>query len=525
VMECRSPRGPRLCVLFTLVLAGFTTGLVLAAATDAWTPAVNLSSIPGRSTQATLAQNSLTGDLFVAWTDEGVAPKAEILGRRWDPASQSWQPDLGLQPENLSQSEWVDGGPMFFFDHQGHGLLLWTRRYAAFSGAPADGTDLLWRSWEGTAWSAEAVLVHADTYLPGTYYLIPIETPDSILLFIIFDRGYRTSEYRDGHWSAVSPWSYLDVSLAQIVRDDNGLLHAAGYGPNSSQVGWDQYFRDAYYLTFDGTNWSVPLNLSSADGVADNIGLAFDGEDRLHFMWSDPDSSYSSESLLSAIWERVYDGTLWSPNAEVTLYNSNQGITAFSLTTDASDILHLAWSEGIFVGNGLADLGIYYQFGNGTIWTSEEKVYTSTAESRYPTVVAGHDGVSLIWQEGPLSDRDVNFSRQVSGGFCQGLTGISIEGPQTGVAGHSNTFAATSIPFSATLPITYTWQASGQSPITHKSGLVDTASVTWIVTGTQMITVTAENCGGVVTDTHTIAIGEQTYTFLYLPLVAKESAP
>jgi hypothetical protein len=308
------------------------------------------------------------------------------------------------------------------FDNQGQGLLLWTRTYAASQGAPSDGYDLLWRKWDGSAWSPEAALLHGDSYLPGspgTFGLIPVVMPDSILLFITWSTGYRTMEYSEGTWSALSPWIYLDVSLADIITDNAGILHAAAYGENSNQTGYNRWFHDAYYLTYDGVQWSAPLNLSFTDGVANNVGLAFDGQGHLHFLWSDPDSVYSDESLKSAMWERVYREGAWTPNSEVTKYQEDQAINGFSLTADAGGTLHLAWSEGVMVDNAHSDLQIRYQTGSGKTWGPEQDVLASAAASRYPLVAMGDKQAYIVWQEvfwagGPLYDHEVYITRQVS---------------------------------------------------------------------------------------------------------------
>ena len=391
----------------------------LAAVPDAWTPAINLSHTPGRSTDTAIEIDPISGDIMVVWTEDGVAEFEEIVGRRRDHAAGGWLP-----AENLSQSaDWErDGGPALVFNRQGQGLLIWTRTYSAGQGAPDDGYDVLWRAWDGAAWSPAQVLLHGSSYLPGspgTFGLIPVERPDSILLFITWGTGYRTAEYQDGAWSAVAPWIYLDVALGQVVEDGQGNLHAAALGPNSNQNGNNRWFRDAYYLSSEGGGapWSEPVNLAGTEGVASNAGLAFDGQGRLHFLWSDPDSVYSDESLRSAIWERVYDGGSWSPNVEATAWNDAQAINGFSLAAGVTGTLHLAWSEGLQVAGAHTGLDVYYQSGDGTAWEPEQKVYTSTAQSRYPLLVVGGDGAVLAWQEefdagGPVLDLEVYASRQ-----------------------------------------------------------------------------------------------------------------
>jgi len=87
-------------------------------------------------------------------------------------------------------------------------------------------------------------------------------------------------------------------------------------------------------------------------------------------------------------------------------------------------------------------------------------------------------------------------------------TAVIINGPMTGTINTAYTFTATVFPLTATLPITYVWQATGQSPVTHAGSLnrTDTVTFTWSITGTQVITITATNAEDTVSDTHAIII-------------------
>ncbi|CAG0933896.1 Amicyanin-alpha [Thermoflexales bacterium] len=86
---------------------------------------------------------------------------------------------------------------------------------------------------------------------------------------------------------------------------------------------------------------------------------------------------------------------------------------------------------------------------------------------------------------------------------------MSIAGPRGGVADVTHTFTATVSPITATQPITYFWQATGQTPVTHTDkGLSDTLAFTWsaAAVGPQLITVTAENSAGSVSKALTVTI-------------------
>lgn len=97
------------------------------------------------------------------------------------------------------------------------------------------------------------------------------------------------------------------------------------------------------------------------------------------------------------------------------------------------------------------------------------------------------------------------------------LTEVAVSGPATGMVNTTYLLTAASSPITATQMITYIWQATGQTPITHTGGLSDTVSFSWNMAGNQIITATAANAGNSVTDTHAITI----YQTLYLPVVVK----
>jgi hypothetical protein len=85
---------------------------------------------------------------------------------------------------------------------------------------------------------------------------------------------------------------------------------------------------------------------------------------------------------------------------------------------------------------------------------------------------------------------------------------VVVSGPLSGTANTQVSFNAQVEPISVTLPITYTWQATEQTPVTH-TGLntrTDEVNFVWLSSGVKIITATATNGAGTVTDTHTITI-------------------
>jgi M6 family metalloprotease-like protein len=123
------------------------------------------------------------------------------------------------------------------------------------------------------------------------------------------------------------------------------------------------------------------------------------------------------------------------------------------------------------------------------------------------------DRIAFIWQE--IGTKAITVTADNNGSILVDTHYIEVEsmipivslsGPTSGKIGVENVFNASSVPIDVGQPITYTWQASGQSPITHTTGLTDTVSYIWNYPGTQVITVTAENIQGSTTDTISILV-------------------
>ncbi len=134
--------------------------------------------------------------------------------------------------------------------------------------------------------------------------------------------------------------------------------------------------------------------------------------------------------------------------------------------------------------------------GNGTILVVEQN--SSPDGDRVLAVtnwqVMGSSGTVSGWLHDPSSETQTP------------PTDLSITGLPTGLIHTRYIFTATVSPVTATIPITYVWQATGQVPITNTGGLSDTIAFTWDTTGAQVITLTVANDAGTVTDTRVISI-------------------
>ncbi len=84
------------------------------------------------------------------------------------------------------------------------------------------------------------------------------------------------------------------------------------------------------------------------------------------------------------------------------------------------------------------------------------------------------------------------------------LLGVEIVGPSSGHTGSQYSFTVQPDPVTPTLPITFTWSTDG---LISGQGAA-TAVYSWTATGSHTISLTAANCGGVVSDDHTITLSD-----------------
>ncbi len=99
-------------------------------------------------------------------------------------------------------------------------------------------------------------------------------------------------------------------------------------------------------------------------------------------------------------------------------------------------------------------------------------------------------------------------------------TKVEIGGPHAVLTGTVATFTVTVDPFAATAPITYTWQATGQTPVVYTEPLSDAVSFSWTTPGVKQVSVEVDNRGGTFVDGHTVSVLGTIFP-IYLPAVIR----
>ncbi|MDY7076389.1 MAG: DUF11 domain-containing protein [Chloroflexota bacterium] len=172
-----------------------------------------------------------------------------------------------------------------------------------------------------------------------------------------------------------------------------------------------------------------------------------------------------------------------------TLY----AFTGVITPADATQPVTYTWAPDPASGQGTANAS--YQWATSGLYT-----LTLTAENCGGPVSATH-AISISAPPGPCP---------------RPLTGIGITGSSSGYTDTFYTFAGISVPTDATQPVTYTWApapAGGQGTAN--------ASYQWATPGLYTLTLTAENCGGPVSATHTIAIETWQPASVYVPVILR----
>ena len=190
------------------------------------------------------------------------------------------------------------------------------------------------------------------------------------------------------------------------------------------------------------------------------------------------------------------------------------GVTLQRLNPTAVVTLHLEASDD---NSGVAAMRLGEDTLENATWQPFSDTVTRTLQS---------DIVYVQFQDNAGNLSALYGSDSSEHALASPLLNVTLSGPTLGLTHTAYTFTADVSSVTATLPITYLWQVTGQTPITHAATL-NTRSIlsfTWGVAGTQMLTVTALNKPGMTTGTHSITIMSSTPSCAH-PMIGVDIQP
>jgi hypothetical protein len=304
---------------------------------------------------------------------------------------------------------------------------------------------------------------------------------------------YYRSKSSGGGWSSAVNISDTSGNSRQpsVTVDNGGNLHVVWSDDAALN-------NEIYYTTKpSGGDWSTPINISNNPSYSYYPLIVADKEDNVHVVWRDQDVFNGDTDIYYTVKANLGH---WPRPANISNNTGNSDYPA--ITVNNENTLHIAWSD-YTTGNWETQHSSKSADG---IWSTPDNVSNEPGSSRYPAIaVDGENTPHVMWMNWISDVNAIYYASTPSSELTPTLTSIDINGPATGIVSQTYTFTATVNP-TATTPITYTWQATGQSPVVHMGSLNRTDAVTfnWSITGTQIITVTAANAAGTVSDTHTI---------------------
>ncbi len=348
--------------------------------------------------------------------------------------------------------------------------------------------------------------------------------PDYGFYYLSCDAGCTTAS----HWYTTTVTTPgLEPDGLQMVFDPNDRPRVLGYDNDINIL----FYAECNSSCSTAANWgSVGLfEPISYIGVYDGFALRVDaqGRPRVAYYDADPDNNvlyyaWSNSSPLTV--EGWFSYTLNYPAASdywaLDLALDSQGRPSVAFATGELDLSYVSctancesatptWQQQ-YIETG-DDLQVSYP-----IATIPGCLSSAWMIMGYPSLAldaADNPNVSYWVRHGQMCQDpqghwqilyDANAIRFATTGGTGPIpptapSGVALSGPPTGTIDIPYTFTAMVSPITATTPITYVWQATGQVAQTHTGrGASDTASFAWPAdaTGVKTIAVTASNAAG-----------------------------
>jgi len=204
-----------------------------------------------------------------------------------------------------------------------------------------------------------------------------------------YDISYKTNT--NGIWSPVSRLTTGGINAgAALAQLSNGtILLFWAYKPAASYL--------IYYKMYNSPGgWSNSIQASSTTRNDTNPSAAVGRDGTLWLVWTRTNSSCSGSCTDPA--KQLYYKTLktgvWSAETKLTS-DTNQNLGS-GVTVGKDNIVRVAWSKGL---GSLENYQVYYKTYNGTVWSVETKVVTSTSSDEHPAIMQDRNGTMwLFWQ-------------------------------------------------------------------------------------------------------------------------------
>ncbi len=383
------------------------------------------------------------------------------------------------------------------------------------AGRPHIAHSLGYSYFDGAAWHTEQVDPWGGAW--NSLTLDAAGRPHISYLIV----GYRVDWLRYAYFDGAA-WQVTTLAVTGFLSQGTSLaLDAAGRpricygdgGPNGAVL---------RYAVFDGAVWDITLvDGYGSDGPAGYYcSLVLDAADRPHISyWSDGNYDLKYASFDGQAWQITTVDSVGYVGTYTSLALDSQGRPHISYSDDTHDTLKYAHlvecrppAAVEIRGPAAAPLGV------GTLYTASITPLTATLPVQYawdngavgPTAVYTWTaaGTATLAITATSLCAAVTATRAVTV-YCQPLTGLTLVGPPSLLAGQAGTYRAVSQPITASRPLTVTWDNGQVGP---------TAAYSWSLTGTYTLSAQVTNiCGGAQTAVLPVQVLAAWPYQLYLP--------
>jgi hypothetical protein len=258
----------------------------------------------------------------------------EIFTVIWDPESRQWLSELIVS--DLDSSE--DYNPSVYIDQEGEVWCAWTGTI------PGRGTEIFYARWDSlSGWHEEGLVNEPDSMNDGGI-VIGGASEQMWAIYI----GYNTVDL-DRREMYATQWTGAEWGPETVIVDLGygyvGGMEAAFDQMGNPHVAWAWSGSNIYYVFFDGSSWSDPMQVTEPDSSGEDDldpGIAVDDEGRVHLVWAanSAENQYDYE-----IMYRCFDGENWSEEVNIN-HADGYGDYRPRVAAASPENVRVAWDKG-----------------------------------------------------------------------------------------------------------------------------------------------------------------------------------
>lgn len=196
-----------------------------------------------------------------------------------------------------------------------------------------------------------------------------------------YDILYKT--YTNGVWSIDRNLTSSGNNAApSIVQLPNGTITVFWTMKPAASY-------EVFYKSFIGNMWASPVQVTTTTLNDTLNSVAVDRDGTVWLVWTQVDSSCKSCPAIKQLYYKTWKSGIWSPDVQLTT-DSNQNYGASVLVSN-DGIVRVAWSKG----QASNVFQIYYKTYDGTMWSSESQIVSSSSTDEHPSLIQDRNGT--LW--------------------------------------------------------------------------------------------------------------------------------